>query len=362
MQNADIQKEMAEKKATLDSLDSLKVAVPSQAATEGSVESQAETGFTLKSIVSMTREVYHAVDLNPLEDMAVVSTFQQATGRYGFRKINMYDASVTEFIPTNHQNVIRDLKHSPNGMLLSTGDDRTLKLTSITKNIVVQSYALEAPSKTCTFDDRTPNLLYCGLATGALMVYDVRNTRGYMSKLVDTERNSPLLSVIPNGNSIICTDEFASYTWDLSESQQYTTQPLCFQQRVQEKDTQGTICSVSMAENTFVTCRRSGSRMEHHISNMTTNENGQSIFDEAWSCAVLEDTPSFCRNTHFIRNEDVFLCYAEKDKVTIQTKDSQSQAFATSRPILDIQHTSNGVNEFLATLSNDALYMYTYDV
>lgn len=57
MQNADIQKEMAEKKATLDSLDSLKVAVPSQAATEGSVESQAETGFTLKSIVSMTREV-----------------------------------------------------------------------------------------------------------------------------------------------------------------------------------------------------------------------------------------------------------------------------------------------------------------
>lgn len=79
------------------------------------------------------------MDLNPLEDMAVVSTFQQATGRYGFRKINMYDASVTEFIPTNHQNVIRDLKHSPNGMLLSTGDDRTLKLTSITKNIVVQS-------------------------------------------------------------------------------------------------------------------------------------------------------------------------------------------------------------------------------
>lgn len=49
-------------------------------------------------------------------------------------------------------------------------------------------------------------------------------------------------------------------------------------------------------------------------------------------------------------------------QVTIQTKDSQSQAFATSRPILDIQHTSNGVNEFLATLSNDALYMYTYDV
>lgn len=56
-QNADIQKEMAEKRAVLDNLDSLKVAMPSQAATEESVESQTETGFTLKSIVSMTREV-----------------------------------------------------------------------------------------------------------------------------------------------------------------------------------------------------------------------------------------------------------------------------------------------------------------
>lgn len=49
-------------------------------------------------------------------------------------------------------------------------------------------------------------------------------------------------------------------------------------------------------------------------------------------------------------------------QVTIRTKDGQTQAFAASRPMLDIQHTSNGVNEFLATLSNDALYMYTYDV
>lgn len=150
------------------------------------------------------------------------------------------------------------------------------------------------------------------------MIYDVRNTRGYLSKLVDTERSSPLLSVISKGNSIICTDKHASYTWDLSESQQYTTQPLCFQQQqqqVEDEDTQGIICSVSMTENTFVTYRRSGGWMEQHISNITTNESGQSIFDEAWSCAVLEDTPSVCRNTHFTRNDNVFLCYAEKDKV-----------------------------------------------
>ncbi|KAL9544498.1 hypothetical protein MBANPS3_007599 [Mucor bainieri] len=364
-QNAAIQKEMAERKAILNSFGSLQMIVPSQPlppTTIEVVESQREQEFTLKGIVSMGGEVYHAVDLNPLEDMAVVSTFQQATRRYGFRKINMYDPSVTEFIPTSHQNVIRDIKHSPNGMLLSTGDDKTLKLTSIAKNLVVQSYTLEAPSTACAFDDKNSNLLYCGLTTGALMVYDVRNTRGYLSRLVDPERNMPLLSVIPRGNSIFCTDQYATYTWDLSEAQQYTTQPLHFQEQVQDKDVEQEILiySASMTENTFVTSNRSGRRMEHHINKMT-DENGERILNEVWSCSVFQVTPSLCRNTHFIRDDDVFLCYAEKDKVTIRTKDSQTQTFATDKPVIDIQHTGNSVNEFLATLSNDALHLYTYD-
>ncbi|KAF1800787.1 hypothetical protein FB192DRAFT_1382316 [Mucor lusitanicus] len=360
-QNADIQKEMAERKVILNSFDSLQVVVPSQATSQEMVDSQTPQKFTLKSTVSSRGEFYHAVDLNPLEDMAVVSTLQRATGRYGFRKINMYDPSVTEFIPTNHQNAIRDIKHSPNGMLLSTGDDKTLKLTSITKNLVVQSYTLEAPSRTCALDDENPNLLYCGLTTGALMVYDVRNTRSYLSKLVDPERNGSLLSVIPHGNSILCTDQYASYTWELDESQQYITQPLHFQNQVQDKDTKENIYSVSMTKNTFVTSKRIGRRMEHYVNNIT-NENGQRVFSEAWSCAVFQVIPSFCRNAHFTRDDDVFLCYAEEDKVTIQTKDGQAQAFATDAPVVDIRHTSNSVNEFLATLSNEALCIYTCNV
>ncbi|KAL0137875.1 hypothetical protein V8B55DRAFT_1532862 [Mucor lusitanicus] len=325
-QNADIQKEMAERKVILNSFDSLQVVVPSQATSQEMVDSQTPQKFTLKSTVSSRGEFYHAVDLNPLEDMAVVSTLQRATGRYGFRKINMYDPSVTE-----------DIKHSPNGMLLSTGDDKTLKLTSITKNLVVQSYTLEAPSRTCALDDENPNLLYCGLTTGALMVYDVRNTRSYLSKLVDPERNGSLLSVIPHGNSILCTDQYASYTWELDESQQYITQPLHFQ--------------INMTKNTFVTSKRIGRRMEHYVNNIT-NENGQRVFSHT----------SFCRNAHFTRDDDVFLCYAEEDKVTIQTKDGQAQAFATDAPVVDIRHTSNSVNEFLATLSNEALCIYTCNV
>lgn len=149
------------------------------------------------------------------------------------------------------------------------------------------------------------------------MVYDVRNTRSYLSKLVDPERNGSLLSVIPHGNSILCTDQYASYTWELDESQQYITQPLHFQNQVQDKDTKENIYSVSMTKNTFVTSKRIGRRMEHYVNNIT-NENGQRVFSEAWSCAVFQVIPSFCRNAHFTRDDDVFLCYAEEDKVLLQ--------------------------------------------
>lgn len=71
--------------------------------------------------------------------MAVISTYRQHRRTFGFRKVNLVDPSVTDFIPTNHKGIIRDVKHSPVGMLLSTGDDKTLKLTSTKNNLVVQS-------------------------------------------------------------------------------------------------------------------------------------------------------------------------------------------------------------------------------
>lgn len=147
------------------------------------------------------------------------------------------------------------------------------------------------------------------------MVYDVRNTRGYLSKLVDAERNSPVISVISAENSIICTDQYASYTWDLREAQHYTTQPLYIPDQLQNKDTENSIYSVSMTEKELITSTTDGSMMKHHF-NKITNENGQKACIEDWSCSILQDTPSMCRNTHFIRDDKVFLCYAEKDQVS----------------------------------------------
>jgi hypothetical protein len=70
--------------------------------------------------------------------MAAVSVSKYSTKTFGIRKVNLLDQSLTEFIP-NHTAQIKDIKDAHNNMLLSTGFDKTLKLTSLATNQVVQS-------------------------------------------------------------------------------------------------------------------------------------------------------------------------------------------------------------------------------
>jgi hypothetical protein len=60
-------------------------------------------------------------------------------GKNGLKKIKIEAPTLSEFIG-NHDGLIRDLKCSTyQNMTLSTGSDKTLKLTSMDSNIVVQS-------------------------------------------------------------------------------------------------------------------------------------------------------------------------------------------------------------------------------
>jgi hypothetical protein len=81
------------------------------------------------------------MDLIPNKDMVILSVCNKFNQSFGIRKFNIYDPSITEYIPT-HRGQIMDLKPAFNDMILSTGLDKTLKLTSLTTNQVVQRYAL----------------------------------------------------------------------------------------------------------------------------------------------------------------------------------------------------------------------------
>jgi E3 ubiquitin-protein ligase RFWD3 len=187
--------------------------------------------------------------------MAVISTHKLLSRTFGFRKVNLVDPSVTDFIPTNHKGTIRDVKHSSVGMLLSTGDDKTLKLTSTHNNLVVQSYVslcyildqifntlfvyryqLSAPSAACSFDANDSNILYCGLTSGTLMIYDIRNTNTHTHMLESPSNLDPIISVVSNPNSIVCTDEWGSFSWLKGSDGDYYHASLDFFDKTKEID------------------------------------------------------------------------------------------------------------------------------
>ncbi|CEP10775.1 hypothetical protein [Parasitella parasitica] len=318
LQNANVQKELLEKKILLGSFsENIDIIPPTSAQTLPVISASQDAQFCFQNKTMVRGEFFNVVDLNPLEDMAVVSAYQSSKGRHGFRKINMYDSSVTEFIPTNHQNTIRDIKHSTNSIVLSTGDDRTLKLTSVTKNLVIQSYRLDAPSMACSFDDTNPNLLYCGLTTGALMIYDIRNTKTHLSMLVDVEKKTPVISVMPKKDHIICTDQVSSYVWTLSGStKEYISRPFHIVTDPKslefENGQRPTIYSASITENTCCVSKESNGMIKHEVKKVIDGDEALAMKDD-WSFVINQKVPSICRNTHFTRDDDVFLCYAEED-------------------------------------------------
>lgn len=195
------------------------------------------------------------------------------------------------------------------------------------------SYQLSAPARACSFDDKNTNLLYCGLTTGQLTIYDVRNTKSYLSILSNVERKVPLISVIPKGNTIVCTDQHSSYLWTLDESQnQYSIQPLYItlssssEEEDHEKNVEAIDCqdslmySVSLAENTFCTSSINNGAIKHTISHIVSGDNEPLVMSYDWSYKARQEMSFVSRNTHFTRDDNVYLCYA--DNATVSTMSS----------------------------------------
>lgn len=96
---------------------------------------------------------------------------------FGILKISSLDARSTEFISV-HQKTIRDMKFNQTGdQLLLTGSmDKTLKITSVISNSVVQTYTCPAPVWACNWNERNINYVFAGLQNGSCVVYDIRKT------------------------------------------------------------------------------------------------------------------------------------------------------------------------------------------
>ncbi|KAI8877722.1 hypothetical protein K501DRAFT_278183 [Backusella circina FSU 941] len=153
---------------------------------------------------------------------AVVLSYQSQDNIHGIRKLSLLDMDHPEYIPL-HSKSIRDIKSSPHqsDMIISTGLDKSLTLTSLKSNTKLHSYSLDAPAWSCHVDQHDPNILYCGLVNSTIMVFDIRNSKTHLKALSSQimTSGSPLHSIQSvrvgdKKDTLLCSNLIKTFWWE----------------------------------------------------------------------------------------------------------------------------------------------------
>ncbi|XP_041367491.1 E3 ubiquitin-protein ligase RFWD3-like [Gigantopelta aegis] len=116
---------------------------------------------------------------------------------FGVKKISAMDFKTTQFL-TIHSKAIRDICFHPvvdDGILLSCSLDRTIKMTSIISNTVVQTYNSPTPVWSCVWNADDRNFFYAGLQNGTVLEFDIRNTTSFVQQLNTENSKSPVVAL-----------------------------------------------------------------------------------------------------------------------------------------------------------------------
>ncbi|VDD80907.1 unnamed protein product [Mesocestoides corti] len=119
-------------------------------------------------------------------------------GGYGLEKcISMSAVHSGEMRPLKyihlHPQPIRDLAFHPDqqdAIVASASLDKSLKLTSLLVDQVVQTYSCPAPVWSCCWASPSPNYLFAGCANGTVLLFDIRVTSREVSVISICESSS----------------------------------------------------------------------------------------------------------------------------------------------------------------------------
>ncbi|OON22143.1 WD domain, G-beta repeat protein [Opisthorchis viverrini] len=124
---------------------------------------------------------------------------------FGIRKINTIDQRPLKYIHL-HGQPIRDVSFHPDaqdGILISASLDKTLRLTSLLTDQVVQTYQCPSPVWSCCWASPNPHRLFAGCSNGTVQVFDIRVTSGPLITLSIPDNFSPVIGLqyVPQSDS-----------------------------------------------------------------------------------------------------------------------------------------------------------------
>ncbi|XP_071033766.1 E3 ubiquitin-protein ligase rfwd3.S [Parasteatoda tepidariorum] len=114
---------------------------------------------------------------------------------HGFRKIAAQEMKLAEFVLV-HQKPIKDMAfHSHDGLVLTASLDKTVKITNVLTNSVVQTYSLDCDAWSCAWDSDDPMYFYGGLRNGGVLLFDIRVTSRSVNELPRFGSNTPVVAI-----------------------------------------------------------------------------------------------------------------------------------------------------------------------
>ncbi|XP_035208093.1 E3 ubiquitin-protein ligase RFWD3-like isoform X2 [Stegodyphus dumicola] len=114
---------------------------------------------------------------------------------FGFRKLSTMDMKPSEFVWV-HQKPIRDMAfHVHDGLVLTGSLDKSVRITNILTNTVVQTYVVDSDVWSCAWDADDPVYFFAGLKSGGVYLFDIRVTSRYVHELPRCGTSTPVVAL-----------------------------------------------------------------------------------------------------------------------------------------------------------------------
>lgn len=296
---------------------------------------------------------------------------------YGLRKVSLFDLKSSQYILI-HKGEIKDIAfHQRDALVLSASNDKTVKLTAMISDSVVQTYHQPVEAWSCAWDKDDSNCFYAGLRNGSVLKYDIRVTSEAVCKLPSTNRYEPVVAMqhIPKGPS--CAEDRCPSGLLVSQFQMcsFFEKQTDTEFKVHPLHMEGNCISISYEHNTrhlLMSCRPSARTpyMTHSICNMLfpmADEGSRCAFNVVHvfnggptqvqlsrSCICLD--PDDAANFWAVAGDESY----KQVLVWDASSGKRIHQLPVTNPVLDVCPVTTPLGWGLAALAKNTLSLYSW--
>ncbi|XP_064635552.1 E3 ubiquitin-protein ligase rfwd3.L-like isoform X2 [Lineus longissimus] len=300
---------------------------------------------------------------------------------FGVKKLSTNDFRTAQFVHI-HSKMIRDLAFNPkshDGLLLSCGIDKMLKITSVISNTVVQSYEAPMPIWSCCWNSDSGHIVYAGLLNGKVLAFDTRKTDEVLDTINSQGSNKPVVAL-----QYVPRDEQASFkpsgllVGQMDRTSFFEELP-DHQHKVHMLPLEGTLTSLSFESNTrhiLATFRPSAKTpsvrhtvcelaLHHeptnvHTQNLCTCHTVQTLHGGS-TMKMLSRSQLYCNPDH---QEKLLVCAGDEATLSTKVWDASEghlrQKLTSNGPVVDTCQFNYNENHYLTTLTEKSLAVYKW--